>query len=349
MPYVLFVRKLGEAAENGLLRQYRTFRNNDWNFKGRFDLPRHVRENIPMLRGIAYVKREIDLDVPVNRLVLLAALAVRKRRPDLFHGNENAEDAFRELRTAIPDPGDTRSILSKRDSREPVRHPFYREIWEPLRQLARMILEEERWQLFQDDKEEAVSGVIFDGAWLWEEYLASVLVTAGFRHCAGTDGTVQRVLPVFEGDRPRFAPDFLLDAKYKRSNPNGGRDDVQQILCYLLLTGAKFGGLVFPPVDEKVESSGDRDETVFGTGKTGWSMERTITSPYGKVEPIHWSCFSWERMPDNTAEWKLFGEYMKEQEEKLKENLLSIPTRGSCVIERRKLVLTDSQEKGSQP
>lgn len=325
---VLFVRRLGEATKNGLLRQYRTYRNNDWNFKGRLDLPRHIRENFPLPHGIAYVKREIDLDVPVNRLLLLAALVVRKRRPDLFERNEDAYDAFRELRTAIPEPGDVRSVLSHRDCREPVQHPFYREIWEPLRQIARMILEEERWQLFPEaEEDESVSGVVFDGSWLWEEYVASILVPEGFRHCVrGGD----RLYAFKDPFRRPFYPDFLLpptqghggvvlDTKYKRSNPTGARSDVHQVLCYLLLSGAMFGGLVFPPVDCESETSDDRDEETYGNGeKGGWSKPRTVNTPNAKIEPVIWSCFSWAPV-QTTSDWSDFVNTMQKQEDCLRE------------------------------
>ena len=319
---VLFVRRLGEAAKNGLLRQYRTYRNNDWNFKGRLDLPRHIRENFPLPHGIAYVKREIDLDVPVNRLLLLAALVVCKRRPDLFESNEDASDAFRELRTAIPDPGDVRSVLSHRDCREPIRHPFYREIWEPLCQIARMILEEEKWQLFQESEDE-VSGVVFDGSWLWEEYVATILVPAGFRHCIrGGD----RLYAFADPPRRPFYPDFLLrpttdhggvvlDTKYKRSNPTGVCSDVHQVLCYLLLSGAMFGGLVFPPVDFESETSDDRNEETYGNGKGGgWSDPRIVNTPNAQTTPVVWSCFSWAPIQTD-GDWSNFVNIMKKQED----------------------------------
>ena len=324
---ILFVRKLGEAAKNGLLRQYRTFRNNDWDFKGRLDLPRHLRENVPLPQGIAYVKREIDFDVPVNRMILLAALAVRRRHPSLFENNESARDALRELRINVPEPGDVRAVLAHRDCREPIRHPFYRDIWEPLRGIARMILEDERWTLFGEAPEEEVSGVVFDGSWLWEEYVATVLEKAGLRH--GTEP----VLRVFKYKDKRFVPDFyrpngsgeqecdiVLDAKYKRSNPAGQREDVHQVLCYLLLTGAKLGGLVFPPVDERCESADDCNSETYGAESGRWSSVKNIASPYSKQGSIRWSCFSWASIKDeNMASWDAFRKYMESQEGRLKE------------------------------
>ena len=331
----LFVKRLGEAAKNGLLRQYRTFRNNDWNFKGRLDLPRHIRENLPLPHGVAYVKREIDLDVPVNRLLLLAAQIVCKRRSDLFERNEDAADAFRELCMAIPCPGNVRSVLSHRDSREPVKHPFYREVWEPLRQIARMILEEERWQLFRESDEE-VSGVVFDGSWLWEEYVATILTPIGFRHCVRGEGRGFG-LPVFDPGQARFYPDFrldsanvservVLDAKYKRSNLNGNGDDVHQILCYLLLTGAKLGGLVFPPMDDRAETKDDQDQEAYGVdgNKGGWSEPKRIKSPYSSLKrPIWWSCFSWAAIPSEANDWEGFVEYMEKQERELRNWLVA--------------------------
>ena len=323
----LFVRKLGEAARGGLLRQYQTFRNNDWSFKGRLDLSRHIRENVPLMYGIAYEKREIDLDVPVNRMLLLAAQAVRSRRPELFERNEEAQDAFQTLQVSIPAPGDIRTVLSYRDCREPVTHPFYRETWEPLRLISRMILEGEEWQLFQDADEPEVSGVVFDGAWLWEEYLASVLSKKGFRHCGkGIGGG----LPVFNPGRSRFYPDFykhdddiskriVLDAKYKRSNPNGGRNDVHQILCYLLLTGARSGGLVFPPVDKSCEGPEalQAEENGIVTDEGGWSPKKEIDTPYGNPNSINWSCFTWAGVRGNN--WQEFCDYMETQEKALRD------------------------------
>ena len=327
---IIFVRRLGEAAREGILRHYREFRNNDWNFKGSLDLPRHIRENIPLMHGIAYRKREIDLDVPVNRMILAAALVVNRRNPNLFESDTDAADALRQLRIGVTEAHDIRSLLAHRDCRESVVHPFFREVWEPLRRIARMILEDEQWTLFSEGAEDdEVSGIVFDGSWLWEEYVATVLKRrVGFCHSGRKDGTVERILRVFNDGNKRFAPDFylshkaedykevvydyVLDAKYKRSNPNGVRNDVHQVLCYLLLSGAKLGGLVFPPVDDKCETKEDKDEEVYGKNesKGGWSDPRIIASPYST---IHWSCFSWAPV-EFEGTWESFCEYMSRQE-----------------------------------
>ncbi len=326
---IVFVRRLGEAAKAGLLRHYREFRNNDWNFKGSLDLARHIRENLPLMHGIAYRKREIDLDVPVNRMILMAAMTVNRRHPSFFGCDPDAADALRELRIGVTEAHDLHTVLSHRDCREPVRHPFFREVWEPLRRIARMILEEERWTLFPEEATDdtEVSGVVFDGSWLWEEYVATVLANAKFRH--GTEP----VLSVFEGKGKRFIPDFyrlngsgeqgcdiVLDAKYKRSNPTGQREDVHQVLCYLLLTGATHGGLVFPPIKKEEnpksnENGSSEDNIVEEKDGGGWSHEQAIASPDGNRK---WNCFSWAPVTDkDMASWNNFCKYMKDQETKL--------------------------------
>lgn len=325
---IVFVRRLGEASKAGLLRHYREFRNNDWNFKGSLDLARHIRENVPLMHGIAYRKREIDLDVPVNRMILMAALTVNRRHPEFFEGERDASDALRQLRMGVTEERDLRMLLSRRDCREPVTHPFFREVWEPLRQIARMILENEQWTLFsQDATEDEVSGIVFDGSWLWEEYVAKVLEQAGFEHRA------ERFLKIVEWGVARFKPDFyrddkqypskriVLDAKYKRSNPNGERHDVHQVLCYLLLTGAKQGGLVFPPVDDKCETKDDASDCYGATKAGGWYACHIADSTENYKEPIHWSCFSWEPIPkgseDSPVKWPDFCRYMEGQETQL--------------------------------
>lgn len=326
---LLFVRRLGEAMNNGLLRQYKTFRNNDWNFRGRLDLQRHIKENVPLMNGIAYVKREIDYDVPVNQLLLLASHIVKKRNPQLFEQNENARDAYRELSMNVSMPNDVHKILSHKDCKEPIVHPYYREIWEPLRRLARMILEEERWQLFQGNSEEEVFGVVFDGSWLWEEYIATVLAPAGFIHCVkGLSSNNNGSLLVFKSGARNFYPDFMhkgsdgrycvLDTKYKRARVNGVREDLHQVLCYLLLSGAKLGGLIFPPLQK--EDRGDIGEDIVDSENGGWMAQKEIASPYSTNEnKIYWRCFAWKPIGINDrVNFELFQRYMEENEKELR-------------------------------
>ena len=287
---IVFVRRLGEAAKAGLLRHYREFRNNDWNFKGSLDLARHIRENVPLMHGIAYRKREIDLDVPVNRMILMAALTVNRRHPGFFESNSDAADALRQLRMGVTETHDLRAVLSHRDCREPVRHPFFREVWEPLRRIARMILEDERWTLFHEGAEdEEVSGVVFDGSWLWEEYIATVLEPIRFRHCVrGESGHFMALRNLNTGRNVGpMIPDFvqqdsggtiaaIADAKYKRSSLL--RDDRLQMIAYAAVYEAKRVFLVYPPFDGHCERTDSDPDDPDGTLNNQFAI-RTMSRP----------------------------------------------------------------------
>ena len=278
---IVFVRRLGEASKAGLLRHYREFRNNDWNFKGSLDLARHIRENIPLMHGIAYRKREIDLDVPVNRMILKAALTVNRRHPGFFEGKRDAADALRQLRMGVTEEHDLRRMLSHRDCREPVSHPFFREVWEPLRQIAKMILEDEQWTLFPEETtDDEVSGIVFDGSWLWEEYLATILSSKGYQHCVkgkSSDGMLYSLRNSRTGRSvgPMY-PDFILkedgkylevaDAKYKQAILV--RDDRLQMIAYAYVFEPKIVRVIYPPptndAEEQLralESSSEDDQT----------------------------------------------------------------------------------------
>ena len=103
-----------------------------------------------------------------------------------------------------------------------------------------------------------IHGVLFDGAWLWEEYI-NTLVSEYFYHPMNKSGKGAQRL--FGGNRGLVYPDFIgrnedrriiADAKYKPINNIGrGGDDYLQILAYMFRFGAKKGYFFYPEVDGK--------------------------------------------------------------------------------------------------
>lgn len=251
---IVFVRQLAEAANAGLFRQYRERRNNDWNFKGSLDLPRHLRENVPMMHGIAYRKREIEHDVPLNQMILLAAKTIRKRHPDFFDSNEDARDAFRQLQAIVPEPVSARDVLRERTCREPVSHPYFQDVYEPLRQTAKMILEEEKWSIFTNGESE-VSGIVFDGSWLWENYLWALLRESRIEGLIHGENA-KKENPVYPFGNPavlEWYPDFyikdkaVLDAKYKDLDSEKVQSgDAHEVISYMHVLNAESGFLLYP-------------------------------------------------------------------------------------------------------
>ena len=106
--------------------------------------------------------------------------------------------------------------------------------------------------------DDRIYGILFDGAWLWEEYLNTLLCEKGFIHPENKLGT--GAIYLFEHGGQRF-PDFwkqdiVLDAKSKKLAINGTRldverDDVHQIMAYMYRLKASKGGIVCPYDGEK--------------------------------------------------------------------------------------------------
>ena len=142
--------------------------------------------------------------------------------------------------------GNVQSCIRCKENRTPIRHPFFHSAYEPLRQISLAILREEGAGLYQQHQE--AEGVIFDGSWLWEEYLWTLLKPLGFEHPENKRGT--------EPWKPlvgiELFPDFfhrekriVLDAKYKRAS-RVNLEDIRQVFAYMFVLDAVHGGLIKP-------------------------------------------------------------------------------------------------------
>ena len=104
------------------------------------------------------------------------------------------------------------------------------------------------------DNDNEICGLLFDGAWLWEEYVATLLTDKGFKHPNNKKREGGKC--IFKNHKGIRYPDFyndnfVLDAKYKRfedySDAAGvGRDDIHQLVTYMYMLQSKNSGFVFP-------------------------------------------------------------------------------------------------------
>ena len=99
-----------------------------------------------------------------------------------------------------------------------------------------------------------IYGILFDGAWLWEEYVGS-LIDEAFYHPMNKGGKGAQRL--FDGNIGLIYPDFIsrntesriiADAKYKPINNIGNRDYLQ-VLAYMFRFDAKEGYYLYPEAD----------------------------------------------------------------------------------------------------
>ena len=261
---VLLVRAMSAADKVGLLREYRRYDCNDLRPKGRMELNRHIKTNFPQCASIAYSKRELTGDLPVNRLIRHSISLVERKWPWLIVHDAGARHFSDMMKRYVRDyaPMEVKKHMMSQAFSRPVSHPFFGVHYEPLRILSRMLLHGDGLGIYGEDDYREVCGVLFDGAWLWEEYVASILEGEGFVH--SNPATRAGVRYAFKSpcDEGELYPDFvsssrrmILDAKYKRGWIH--RDDRLQLMAYAFNTGYERMGLIFPPQENSngVDSS----------------------------------------------------------------------------------------------
>ncbi len=253
----MFPAMLKKAMRQGVYKEYRRFRHNNANVRGTIDISRHIRENIPFRGTVAYNTREFCFDNSITELIR-HTIEYIKTIPSgdiILSSDKTVEDCIKKIVSYTPSYIHTERIKIIQDNLLPCNHPFYTE-YTTLQKLCVQILRQEEIKYGTDD--DRIYGILFDGAWLWEEYLNTLLCKKGFIHPENKLGTGSIYL--FEHGGQRF-PDFwkqdiVLDAKYKKLAINGTRldlerDDVHQIMAYMYRLKASKGGIVCPYDGEK--------------------------------------------------------------------------------------------------
>lgn len=248
----LFPYYLKTAMRKGLFKQYIRNRYNDENVKGTIDIARHIEENTPFTGNVAYSQREFSYD---NNLMELVRHTIEfiKRKP---YGNSllvGAKDEVKLIINATPhyETYDRKKIIEA-NKKNTVRHAYFRE-YLALQRLCLLILQHHKHQIGAGSRQ--IYGILFDGAWLWEEYI-SLLVEDHFYHPMNKNGTGAQRL--FSGHAGLIYPDFIskdsetrivADAKYKPID-NIGNKDYLQVLAYMFRFEAKTGYYLYPEAAE---------------------------------------------------------------------------------------------------
>ncbi len=251
---------LNRALSQGLYKEYVTIHHNDSRVRGVIDVSKHIRLNIPFTGSIAYKTREHTADNDLIELVRHTIEYIRTTDfgTSILTRDEQTKENVSMIMEATPryEKRDRISIMNK-NLRTKI-HPYYTE-YEPLRNLCLQILRQEELKYGNDD--DTVYGVLFDGAWLWESYLNTLLSDNGFRHpdnIAKTGG-----IHLFQSNGPVHYPDFLskqavLDAKYKpyaykaRNMDASGHirgispEDLAQVISYMYVERLNSGGFLVP-------------------------------------------------------------------------------------------------------
>ncbi len=299
----LFPNYLKAAMRKGLFKTYIRRDYNDANVRGNIDIARHIKKNIPFVGRIAYNQREYAYD---NYLMELIRHTVEyiKSKPYGSKLLATIKDEVELVVSATPEykAADRRQIIVENQSKV-VRHAFYHE-YRSLQQLCILILRNEKHQLGLGTRR--VYGILFDGAWLWEEYV-NTLIGDKFYHPMNKGGHGAQwlfagnglIYPDFIGKNPEYR--IIADAKYKPID-NIGNKDYLQVLAYMFRFDSKKGYYLYP------ESKNGEDKKFFLN--SGVSFENNVKAR-NDISVIKHGL----KIPGSADSYQSFKEAIKESEE----------------------------------
>ena len=295
----LFPKYLQAALRKGLYKEYQRFSHNDSHVKGVIDVGNHIKRNVPFMGNVAYTTREFTYDNPLMQLIrhTIEYIKIQKSFGALL--DSNRENMAEIVRVTPAYKLADRAKIIRMNKIKPIRHAYFRE-YRKLQELCLMILSREKHGL--GPQAQRVHGILFDVAWLWEEYVYTLL-PKDFIHPRNKDKTDG--ISVFSNRERKIFPDFyhkelkiVLDAKYKKlefTERGINREDLFQLISYSYILEAEKAGLIFP------------------------SMEQSVNSEIGKLAGYGAQLKKWSiQIPQNTSSYNEFCKMMENSEENFK-------------------------------
>ena len=275
---ILFPHYLKEAMQQGMYKEYRHQEYNDARIKGAIDVSRHIKLNVPFTGKVAYHTREHSHNNRITQLVR-HTIEYLQARGWLFDRSTEGQSHIRQMRSATPNYAIQQRTRVVKDSVRPVRHPFFTE-YEPLRTICQQILHHAGVTLPDTTTTRTIHGVIFDCAYLWEEYLNTILRDHGYKH--PQNNSKSGGVSIYTSHKHSCYPDFyrladanlnkesvVLDAKYKHlENSTIGTGDLYQMISYMHILKAEYGALIFPYKQSTCEHHKSLLGTLAGHGGT---------------------------------------------------------------------------------
>ena len=165
---------LYKAIQQGVYKEYKTEKYNNPNVHGIVDIKRQLRLNIPFNGNIAYKTREYSTDNYTTQLIrhTIEYIKTTEFGAALLEQIEEMKNAINIINqiTSTYNRNNRLFILSKNLNSKI--NSFYSE-YLPLQKLCIQILRYECIDFV--GKNDGLYGILFDGAWLWEEYLNTIL------------------------------------------------------------------------------------------------------------------------------------------------------------------------------
>lgn len=244
----LFPPCLKTAMRKGLFKEYTRREYNDENVTGTIDIAKHIEKNTPFVGNVAYSQREFSYDNNLTELVR-HTIEFIKGKPYGHKILNKAKDEIKIVINATPRYAPyNRQRIMEQNQKNTVRHAYFKE-YLSLQKLCLLILRRQKHQIGLGSKQ--IYGILFDGAWLWEEYI-NLLIKDAFYHPMNKGGKGAQRL--FDNNIGLIYPDFIskdtesriiADAKYKPMD-NIGTQDYLQVLAYMFRFDAKSGYYLYP-------------------------------------------------------------------------------------------------------
>lgn len=264
----MFPHYLKKAVAQGVFKKYCRFEYNDANIRGPIDVSRHIRQNIPFRGTVAYSTREHTYDNEITQLVrhTIEYIRTKAQGEAILNNDSDTKTGVNQIVQATPSYNVRERQRIINQNLRPVRHPYF-SAYTDMQKICLQILRHESIKYGQE--KDKIYGILFDGAWLWEEYLNTILKKEGFKHPKNKEskgGIKMFASPseedYFDRNSRRLYPDFwkenyIIDAKYKRLDNGVGREDLYQVVTYMHCMKADNGGFVYPAETEsKTEKYG---------------------------------------------------------------------------------------------
>lgn len=295
----LFPKYLQATLRKGLYKEYQRFFHNDSHVKGVLDVGNHLKRNVPFMGNVAYTTREFTYDNPLMQLIRHTIEYIKNQKSFGVLLDSNRENMTEITRVTSSYKLADRAKIIRMNKIKPIRHAYFRE-YRKLQELCLMILSREKHGL--GPQAQKVHGILFDVAWLWEEYVYSLL-PKGFIHPRNKDKADG--ISVFSVGKRKVYPDFydrerkiVLDAKYKKlefTERGINREDLFQLISYSYILKSEKAGLIFP------------------------SMEQSVNSEIGKLAGYGAQLKKWSiQIPQNASSYSAFCKMMENSEENFK-------------------------------
>ena len=254
----LFPSLLKRAIRQGIFREYQSRAYDNANIKGRIDVARFIRKDIPFAGHVAYSTREYCADNSMNQLIRHTIEYIKAKKSchglQLLNIDEETKQAVSLITAHTPSyqQRNRQTVIHK--NLKTVRHPYF-SAYLPLQRLCLQILRHEGLKYGQAN--EKIQGVLFDAAWLWEEYLHTLLKPMGYRH--PRNKRQEGAIYLFEGNKGNkrypdfYKEDIVLDAKYKQ---DANREDYHQMITYLYILKGRIGAFISPGTNSQQSKTG---------------------------------------------------------------------------------------------